>query len=693
MKRFLYILFISLLAVFLISCKQSASDNTPLDIDLSSLEFNLDTGKIVTSLSEALCVTPFLSSETVDAFVTAPCVCEADNIVYIIRNFPEYALSSPTDIYAFLENNPAAHEIEIYDCLQKTDSSIVLNDISGLHIVFYDIHYSVTDDLFYLIGLQQENSDYIPCVYTVDAQGALLSKHSFSTADISSCIVLNGSLYYKKSPSKLVKYNLSSGNESVICESVVSFTESGDFLSYIEEKYSDDYESSYHLYIHENNKSSYIADINVDVPLVNMAYDHINRVFYYSDGTSLFTYNFSDTTSHKIHTVIDSRSLISKLSDNYLIVQTGHNQVSLYNLKSYVPALPKADYTVRICNITSEPGGTERQFYSALKMLESNGIYVKIEDAYFSPVRDEYSNTLAKKLLAGDTDFDIFFIDSSMYFLLNEGFYEDLSSHKLLNELYSDFIPGVKDICTIGETLALVPTWITIPFIEYSPTMYSELIRMPDSFDDFPQFIAALDNMINGTESYTLSGSYLHSLTRPWFENLLSNYLSGCIDDDIAYTDLCTLLTFCKLLHETSSVYIGTEPNQSIVPLLRVRSSSANIETATGIYPLPIFSNYKQCVSGQFFAINPNSPNKEIAAILLTFYMDFLKTYVPEITSLFGAPSEKISMIIKYSILESVPSDFSTHLYDMLTLLVSDTGSIDDIAQKMMTYFKFLRDE
>lgn len=679
--------------LLLISCDKEQSNNPPFDIDLSSIEFNLDTGKISTSLSEALCVTPFLSSEEVDAFVTAPCVCETENIVYLIRNFPEQSLTSAANIYAFLENNPSTYEIEIYDIHKKTNSSIILNDISGLHIVFYDIHYSNTDNLFYLIGTQQENSDYIPYVYTLDIQGNLLSQHHLPTSDISTCIVLNGFLYYKQSSSNLVEYDFSLGTESIICESVVSFSESGNILCYIEERLSNDYESSYHLYIHENNKSTYVSDLNVDVPLVNMAYDHINNVFYYSDGTSLFVYNFSDATSSKIHTVIDSFSSISKLSDNYLIVQTGHNQVSLYNLSPSVSALPRADYTVRICNISSEPGGTERQFSSALDKLESNGIHVEIEDAYFSPVSNEYSNTLAKKLLAGDTDFDIFFINSSMYSLLNEDFYEDLSSHKLLNELFDDFIPGIKEICTIEETLALVPTWITIPFIEYSSTTQTELIQMPNSFDSFPQFISSLDNTITGTESYTLSGNYLHSLTRPWFENLLSNYLSGYVSDEIAYTDLCTLLSYCNLLYDTSSVYIGTDPNPSITPLLRIKSSTTDIETAANIYPLPIFSDYKHCASGQFFAINPNSPNKEIAAILLTFYMDFLKTYVPEVSSLFGTPSETISTILENSILETTPSDFSSYLSDMLTKITSDAESIENVADEVMTYFKFLRDE
>lgn len=694
MKKHLYFFAVLIFSISLfISCSKEPSNNPPIDIDLSSLTFNLESGKISTSLSEALCVTPFLSSETVDGFVTAPCVYEADNFVYIIRNFPEQVLTSPSDIYAFLENHSATYEIEVRDISQKTTHSIALDGLSGLNIVFYDIHYSTSGNLFYLIGTQQENNNYIPYVYTIDTQGNLLSKFSISTNDISSCIVLNGFLYYKQGSSNLVKHNLSSGTESIICESVVSFTESGNILSYIEEKLSDDYERSYYLYVYENNTSTYISDINVDVPLVNMAYDHINNIFYYSNGTSLFVYNFSDATSSKIYTVIDSYSSISKLSDNYLIVQTGHNQVSLYDLSPAVPALPKADFTVRICNITSEPGGTERQFSSALKKLESNGICVEIEDAYFSPVSNEYRNTLAKKLLAGDTDFDIFFINSSMYSLLNEDFYEDLSSHKMLNELFGNFIPGVEDICTIGETLALVPTWITVPFIEYSSTTQNELIQMPNSFEEFPQFISALDNTINGTESYTLSGNYLHSLTRPWFENLLSNYLSRYIDDETAYTDLSTLLSYCKLLQDISSVYIGTEPKQTITPLLRIRSSTTDIETTANIYPLPIFSNYKQCASGQFFAINPNSPNKEIAAILLTFYMDFLKTHVPEVSSLFAPPSEMIATILENSILETTPTDFSSYLYDILTKITSDTESLDNVAHEMMKYFKFLRDE
>ena len=65
--------------------------------------------------------------------------------------------------------------------------------------------------------------------------------------------------------------------------------------------------------------------------------------------------------------------------------------------------------------------------------MELNGFSVRIES---SPEMDpstgnaytEYANTMAKKLLAGDTDFDLFWLSAETPTLFKEGYFTDLAS-------------------------------------------------------------------------------------------------------------------------------------------------------------------------------------------------------------------------------------------------------------------------
>ena len=148
--------------------------------------------------------------------------------------------------------------------------------------------------------------------------------------------------------------------------------------------------------------------------------------------------------------------------------------------------------------------------------------------------------------------------------------------------------------------------------------------------DGIVAFQRTVDDLLRHADTVTLTdGSYFMGGTRAatalrkLFEEFAANYILSDIDDDTALSDLTNLYEMCTLLSENEKMLLdrGYSMENRLITFGMNNGMDVTFRGDIQSGSLPkINENYKTPVSGEFWAINPNSKNKELAgAFLLCF--------------------------------------------------------------------------
>ncbi|MBQ8187090.1 MAG: extracellular solute-binding protein, partial [Clostridia bacterium] len=318
----------------------------------------------------------------------------------------------------------------------------------------------------------------------------------------------------------------------------------------------------------------------------------------------------------------DTFVCVQSASHGILVTVHDYQRVVLYRIPDEPVSVFDGLETLNFCRLAKPSDAAQSDQLDsagdAFRILRANGYKMKAATAYASDDAEEYAFTMAKKLLAGDTDFDVFTVTTELSSLLKPGYLEDLSQYSVLDMSYELLLPGVREICSLDGVPVLVPQHLVTAQLCWDASVSSAEFEMPSTFAE----LMNLHTHPVSDGAYFMTTAVLHNLMYPWFEQVISNYMAGGGSDDVLYADLLTLFEAGAAFLKDPAVLIGYEASRepALVKsngLLGMLNGFAEGENETAAPLVPVREGYKQTVSGEFLAINPNSPNKEAAAVYL----------------------------------------------------------------------------
>lgn len=683
------------------------------NIDLDNLSTAAPPGITNTTLRHTADITSFKTGEQVSEFLTAPRFCIVGEKTYIVRNFPE-ELNDPESIDEYRATGVRPRDIEIYtghDYSEPTEV-IELKGLDGRKIPYDSFSYDPETDKFYIISREKVSGeeDYTLNLYIFSSDGELEYFRILSKILFAQYRVYGGELYFL-SNAKLMIEDMKTAEQKVIDEGVVQYFESDDVTYYIKNELNDNFEMRNCLYSYdrESGKTQKLFSIDTDERFETAAYDAATETVYFSNFNSLCSYRRGEVKT--LVSTNDTVMHVEKIHGGQVIILVGHNQLAVYQIPENPTSIEEQQIPLRLCSFTYDqsakipPTGGALQS-SVLENMNATGISVRGEYAYFTNDMDEYVNTMARKLLAGDTDFDFFYVTTEMVPLFKKAFYEDLTKYSGVNKYMDELLPGIKELCTIDGKLAMVPTSIIMRCMSYDPSKIEGEFELPTLYDELweetPELAEGACYMGESSEEWLLD---------IWFDQLAANYMAKVIDDDTALEDLETLYTDMTNLTYNEAVDLESgSMNQNAFLSIVVVANSSNVK-GRGFYPLiKLGEEYKHAAEGQFLAINPASLNKDLAAAYLIYYLDWWKNseygykyyfeggYDPERT--YSITEEKYE-VLKEQLADSVRAVSSFLISDDFFWHVNEKfDDIDDgkltpaqAAEQTLRYLKMMRDE
>ena len=150
---------------------------------------------------------------------------------------------------------------------------------------------------------------------------------------------------------------------------------------------------------------------------------------------------------------------------------------------------------------------------------------------------------------------------------------------------------------------------------------YQSHEQTPTVLSSFSELVKLADQLDYANSNVKLMTEYSHlNMVLPWFEQYVSNFMESVVEDEQAKTDLTELYRSTAELMAGSHTghgknYAGYQP---VFRIARNQGQAQDVPEGRAILPIvPAAPGYRQSVEGQFYAINPNSPNKELAAKFL----------------------------------------------------------------------------
>ena len=626
-------------------------------------------------------------------------------------------------VYAFRVGDSSSR-IDVY-----TDGSFTFPSssvhLSGAGRIIYPLAFAVNEDCIIVLENHPENNS----AYRFSPDGILIGQAPLDTHRWHTefrTAVLGEDYYYLEEKGLTAKttnsvegqqeYTLHrcspwTEEHSVIGENVVAYCVSDGEVYYVTENMNDSFETEYRLYryLPDTAESEEVSALPVKprsyTPFLdpNIAYDSTNRILYYQAGSAGFACILD--TGENVQISRDAPALLN-LSHGKLVLKSGNDSAELYklpenpeDLSAQMPTLLAADYSI---------GGEQNSFYydKILSVMEESGTYIAVKPAYTSDDRAEYAHTMAKKLMAGDTDFDIFRITTEMSALMKEQYYENLSEYEVLAPHFGRMLPGIPELCTIDSTLALVPTKLSYDMLYIHDRFAKVTADLPASLGSVCEFADRISPQLkDGVPFMVLPNAYI--LFRPWFAQFASNYIYGGMDDDTAAADLAELYRTIDALVRHPAVAVSAEAGQdSYIELKRsVSSRSKSVKSGRRLIPcFPVKEGYRPVVSGEFWAINPNSKNKELAADFLAAVMvqeqrnsetlmydiwDDNSTYADGAKELFDAMKSAAAVSLRsYDIPDLIPI-----LAEQFARMEAGTLTPEDAAAELFRYLKMTRNE
>ncbi|MBQ2724970.1 MAG: extracellular solute-binding protein [Clostridia bacterium] len=691
-----------------------------------------------TSLTETAQIAEFRAADDCGMWTSAPMVQIVGDKTYVMRRFPAEIIGFDNiHQFAYAETTgDHVNQIEIYSGGNYgTPSQVIpLTGHADKMLRFDEFEYLPDSDTF--VTLQVNYHIDLPQVFiarTFDGEGKMLTEKEFAPPSMDpeqypfiDMRLMGGDLYFMKQETSLYRYDIDSGTETVVNGGINGYTVSDGKIVYVRHATNADYELEYRIceYDPAQDLSFILGKLACDPKgqlisrdtWLDIAYDRENKILYYSPGVSsanmprgIRAAKLNDEKFVQVLTTSESMQFIKwlEISGGQLMMQVGNNQILLYEVPDTPTAFDAGVQELNFCLFSMDLTTADNYQSDVFRLMEMSGTSAKAKGTVViqnlnSP--DEYISIMAKKLLAGDTDFDIFIVTNDMMSLLKEEYYEDLSQYRLIDESVNDMIPGVKELCTVGNTLALCPIVLTPQILRVQNDRIASGYTPPSSFAELVNLAGTAT--LSGNNVKLMSG-YTHLwMVLPWFNQYAANFMARTVDDTQAKADLTGLYRNAAELLTAESVAYGEEANslKSAMTTADNYGKSAGVPAGQSVLPIvPAAGGYRQAVEGTFYAVNPNSPNKELAAEFLACVLekDWMKngqlynlwdenvTYQEGSEITYALYMEQIAD----SVLQWTIPGLNEYVGEPLTDIISGTLTPEDAAEELFRYLKMIRDE
>ncbi|MBQ2724973.1 MAG: hypothetical protein IJF78_04625 [Clostridia bacterium] len=632
MKKRLACLILALLMLSSCGTVEESPEISCTDIPEEVVIVKPDTGKIVTLLDEAVKITECEFVENPPNYVHNPPVFFEGNTMYIYK-FPAFtAIAGMTmaDAAAYMdrylaETTEFTYEIEVYaDPASSQPSEIItLQGLNSGRVDFYQL-FKYGDSLI-LFGKENAAEERLLYRYEFAMDGSLLSREPLTgVPEFSECYPagkyvfcldtnggrtsMNHQIY------DLHRFDRETGGITVADERgvILLFESAGGLYCLTPGEESDE------LILSSVGEDGFteIMRFTTDVSNLNSAeYDADRQILYCTDYKNLYTVHADDGVTRKILFTGDYSICTEGITGDWILVRNGGYAITAYHQPEEKISLEDGQEVLRIYS------DTEIYNDNILRTMNLSGFNLT---AAVTEIDDtaEYSNTMAKKLLAGDSDFDIFYVSTKTSELLKGQYYEDLSRYPILTDYFDSMRPGAEKLCTVDGIKALVP-WGVYTFCMAADTSVSSLN---------PHTLRTWDDILESKEAMNLSDDECimaeyssQNLVRSTFELLITNYMRDVIDDEQARADLDKLYRMA-MEFDSDPFFDVVKEDGFRTPFLKSRQNHGVFaklyENETPIFSPGMTDEYKQSWTGSFWAINPNSRNKELAAAYLAYFIE-----------------------------------------------------------------------
>lgn len=639
-------------ALLLLSSCTSPAD-IPQDAVTSlpdTIRLKAEPGTVRTVLEEVRQIKEYEFIETELNTILHPGISIGSDAVYMMNSCPDEEAEriirmtmEEEQAYTAAREPDTVFEIEEYEDIMSSVPSRVVT-LKGLpeyelrahhHLLTYD----ASSQTLLLPFSERPEDAWTVWFYVFDTDGNLLNR--YPKPELLEELIgfpdtwfyLNNSIYYwveepysveaSAFEYRIHRYDPITGEDTVIdTENVVRMFVSEGVLYYFTQNFDEyGFADSLNLLRLDGEESTLIHGDFAPASRVpyNPDYDPERQILYYGDSYNVYSYHFDDGVTRQI--MVSGDKIITKhgIMDGYLILSNGHYATSVYKPSEEKVSLNDNLQTLNLFRQTDET--SDNASPNIFRLMSNNGYYAKGHQRGIGN-RDDYQFTLAKKLLAGDTDFDIFYVSTEMSELFDSMYYEDLSRYPLLRGYYDRMIPGVEELCTVDGIPALIPLNLYTTSMQVNKSCVTGDVTLARTLEDLPEI---LDDIPLKSGNYLMAGTSLYILMHPWFEQLISNYMADVITDRQAQKDLKMLFDLAYDLKEETSVYLGSGSTR--LPVLLKNAQNIGLDGSlkpdhTAVPMMKISDDYKQTWTGGFYAVNPNSPNKELAVMFLACLME-----------------------------------------------------------------------
>lgn len=721
------LLLIFLLITILTSCISHNQIDDTLNGSNISLDVSSSSLALFSSVLKVIDFSPYHKS----SILLHPVIYTGDNNLYVIHRYPEILLSNTDMVVEEIEDQYSINEVIVYEYAGDWFNEIKrisLHDIEERRINIELLYVDEYSGNINLVGWDN-NSKTIKCFF-FDSEGNYVDENELPDTlhpHMSSYILKDQYLYYNIPTGhhvdhfstlyyKVYRYNIETGKSEILLDGVSAFSFYGDKIAYLKmdgsennrrittkefEKYKDELykllKRNLYIYDLENDTHSYIAPFNSNMAVYKMRIDEDGKYIIFADYNNVFHYSFETQITTKI---IESSEpiVLGDIFGNTFNVLIGGTQMTLYKLDDHPVSVANSRISLNLTKYMSIPSSAV-PYENIFRIVQQNGYNVTGEWGYTSADLAEYTNTMAKKLMAGDTDFDIFYVSTEMAGMFDAAYYEDLSKYSLLNGYYDRMQPGAKGICSIDGTPCLVPVDL-YTFMNRADTSYlTGEYDLPQTLEDLVQFKAQV-TLQSG--SYLLSGNRAFVLFQPLFEQFAANFMNRTVSDREAKRDLTFLYETVYDLMQDDTVYLGDGGTRKkhVFDFVQNRGSFSLKENQHAIPVLKVSEDYGETWHGGFWAVNPNSENKMLAVIFLACMIEDELAHDRELSQLYqGERTDDSEVYDLY--LDQLASgvrgyqipDFKSYLRDQFEELESGESTPAEAADVLWRYLKMVRDE
>lgn len=552
----------------------------------------------------------------------------------------------------FSESNKQAEDFQIditfIDDIGRSDMAIdgngnlYLTDKDKIHVMDYKGNkvfeisenlyscYNITtgDQYIYAVDLKGKfiDNEYHKLIKEYDIKGNLLNEYPLKDINIRKMFYMDGNIFFLQSAhqdynNKSITYlNLESGKyEKIDMENVINIAKYKDnkILVYKECTHAKCTHAAGDVAIYDYVKKQLVENNHWHYNLPRMEYDEVSdAIFYWTDNQiGTISLKTSEQLTFYNNYISSGQKIVGKNGFYYIYDRK--------NKKLLGVKFTKNNYKMNNLKIIDSSFITDRDLTGVIDGFAM--LYPNTNIVFEEIPAEKYDEILSKKLMAGDSDFDIFSIMSmKAHNYIKYDSMEDLNSYPEIVQLFHDMFDGFLSLSSYKDKIFGIPMYFKNSGIVFkiNRELKEKLnIQIPNSnwtWDDFYNI---------GRKIKQLNGNfYIMQMSKRefWFfcmQNIYDSIYTNRIEGNVnyktqEYEDM--LIQFKKFYDE--KLILDETRNFGVADNILFQSTiSPQYDIIGDFISVPVLNKKKSypVLGLSYFCINKNSKNKDLSAAFL----------------------------------------------------------------------------